>query len=135
MSRIIHHIDEIGRRKQRDVVFVAFDPGLTKGCETWTRLPIRQQIIDWLDAEDIAWTPCAHFASENHMCVYRGQIYIDVPHDPEDPGYRKVAAYFEFPDGTMRLPGVTLYHLPLSMAMTNAHHDEPGFWERWAENF
>jgi hypothetical protein len=23
----------------------------------------------------------------------------------------------------------------LSTAMKNAHHDEPGFWERWAENF
>jgi len=35
----------------------------------------------------------------------------------------------------MKIDGVVFCYLPLEMAMKNAHHDEPGFWDRWAENF
>jgi hypothetical protein len=36
-----------------------------------------------------------------------------------------VEGYFENPDGTMRLPGVAFWLLPLATAMKNAHHDNP----------
>jgi len=35
----------------------------------------------------------------------------------------------------MRHAGVRFYVMPLDYAMENAAHDEPGFWERWAEDF
>jgi hypothetical protein len=43
--------------------------------------------------------------------------------------------YLEYPDGSMRFPTVRFYFLTLEIAMQNAHHDEPGFWDKWAENF
>jgi hypothetical protein len=43
--------------------------------------------------------------------------------------------YLEYPDGTMRFKNVCFYALSLEIAMQNAHHDAPGFWEKWAENF
>jgi len=46
-----------------------------------------------------------------------------------------VQAFLEYPDGTMRFDDVKFYVVPLQDPMKNAHHDEPGFWERWAENF
>lgn len=49
--------------------------------------------------------------------------------------YQTVRYYLEQMDGTMRFPTVRFYVLPLEHAMKNAHHDEPGFWERWAEKF
>jgi hypothetical protein len=35
----------------------------------------------------------------------------------------------------MRHDGVRFYAMSLDHAMDNAEHDEPGFWERWAEGF
>ncbi len=69
------------------------------------------------------------------MESYRGQIYIDVPLDPEHADFKRLIAYFENPDGSMRLPHMKLYCLPLALAMKNAHHDEPGFWAKWLEDF
>jgi hypothetical protein len=39
------------------------------------------------------------------------------------------------PDGTFKIPGVEPWIFPLEKALENKHHDEPGFWDRWAENF
>lgn len=134
MPMLIKHIDQIGREKGRDVLYVIFHDDLSQHLD-WERLPIRQQIIDWLDANGVAWQACGHVASTSFMCSYRGQIYIDMPFDENDPAYQKLRDYLENPDGTMRFEGARFCYLPLSAAMENAHHDEPGFWERWAEKF
>ena len=60
---------------------------------------------------------------------------MDVPFDDNDPVYVLVRDYLENPDGSMRFETVVLCYLPLAIAMENAHHDEPGFWEKWAEDF
>ena len=64
-----------------------------------------------------------------------GDIYIDVPFDTDNPVFQKLSSYLETPDGVMKIDGVVFCYLPLDVAMENAHHDEPGFWEHWAENF
>jgi len=43
--------------------------------------------------------------------------------------------HLENPDGSSKVKGVTLWALTLELALKNKHHDEPGFWEKWAENF
>jgi hypothetical protein len=143
MPLLIEHIDAIARQKQRDVLFLRFsdpagqaldDDGLFSSFD-WETSAGRQAVIKWLDENQVAWHPCGDFAATNSMCSYAGQLYIDVPFDEADPIYQKVLAYLENPDGSMRLPGVLFYALQLHIAMKNAHHDEPGFWERWAENF
>lgn len=139
MPQLIQHIDAISRAKARDVVFVwfpecklTFDPDRPR-CD-WETHPARVNIIEWLDANLIAWQCCAHFASEDALRSYDGRIYIDVPFDLADPVYQKVAAYLENPDGTTRIPGARFECLPLSRALRNKHHDVPGFWEKWAED-
>ncbi len=141
MPQLIQHIDQIAREKQRAVLFLLFkkpdshpddDFGLSfdyEGCAA------RNEIQAWLTANDIEYCNCAEFASENCMMPYQGQLYIDVPFDENDPQYRKLAGYLENPDGSMKLPGVLFCYLPLEKALKNAHHDEPGFWEKWAEDF
>jgi hypothetical protein len=145
MPMMIEHIDAIARRKQRDVLYLTFidpntqsDPalGMTEPTEiAWQTLPIRQTIINWLDEQQISWCPCMHVASVNLIMSYRGQIYIDVVYDTELPIYQTLANYLELPDGTMKFREVEFWLLPLNIAMKNAEHDEPGFWERWAEKF
>lgn len=148
MPSLIEHIDAICRRKGRDVLYIVFssdapderydeeiDFGLPLTCSDWRNLSIRRQIIDWLDQQQIEWQRCGHFANEGLMLSYQGQIYVDVPFDTENPTYRRLRDYLETPEGTMRFPNATFCYLQLDSAMKNAHHDEPGFWERWAENF
>ena len=142
MPRLIHHIDAIARQKQRDVLFVTFTPvnydrfGISGDSHyDYEDDPKREEVCTWLTEHHIGWEPCGHIASENLMCSYEGQIYVDVPFDDDDQAYQLVRDYLEHPDGSMRTESVVFWCLTLERAMKNAHHDEPGFWERWAETF
>ena len=77
MPMLIKHIDAIARQKQSNVLYVVFHPpasgtqdaeeGLSADDFDWKTLPIRQQIIDWRDAQGIGWKHCGHFAHEGLM--------------------------------------------------------------------
>lgn len=145
MPMLIEHIDAIARQKQSGVLYVEFHPlardeqeEKERSCEdahAWKTLPVRQQIIDWLNAKGISWKPCGHFAQVFLAMGYKGQIYIDVPYDPSLPAYRELEAFLENPDGTIRYPEVVFGYCPLETAMKNVAHDEPGFWDKWADDF
>jgi hypothetical protein len=145
MPMLIEHIDAIARQKQRDVLYVVFNAPASDNQDEkeilgqadleWETLPIRQPIIDWLDAQGIGWKPCGHFADVNLMMGYRGRLYIDLPFDKSLPAFQVLTAFLELPDGSMRFPEATLFYCPLDKALENAAHDAPGFWARWAENF
>lgn len=139
MPVLIEHIDAIARQKQRGVLSVDFRP-TTDDSEEFFSYDYedderRQALLSWLDQHDIVWCCCAPFASEEGFEAYAGQIYIDLAMDDNDPKYCQLRDHLEYPDGSMRDSHVTFYYLPLETAMQNAHHDEPGFWERWAEDF
>lgn len=134
MPRILKHIDQIAREKNRDVLYVAFDNEIYDGYD-YKEWVSRRQLVQWLENHQISYIECSHVASENYMESYRGEIYIDVPYDENNPTYIQVRDYLENPDGSSRIPGLIFYLLPLEIAMRNKHHDEPGFWESWAENF
>ena len=143
MPQLIEHIDAIARQKQRDVLFLKFfDPENPDGeirkrnsDWNWESSVGRQSVIEWLNSNQISWQPCAEVADTNSMRSYAGQTYIDVPFEETSPVYQQVLGYLENPDGSTRRPGVWFFALTLHAAMKNAHHDEPGFWDRWAENF
>lgn len=145
MPQIIEHIDAIARKKQRTVLYLVFHPkdyferdedGMRKGPEySWQKDTVRDEILQHLDDMKIPWKKCGHFADERIMMSYLGQVYIDAPFDETNTQYQLLQAYLEYPDGSMRFPTVGFCYLPLEDAMENAHHDEPGFWDRWAEKF
>ncbi|MEX8497831.1 hypothetical protein, partial [Leptothrix ochracea] len=130
MTLLIEPIDAIARRKQRDVLKVSFQPQAQE-----LREAARQRVIDFLTAHGVAWQACGDVADEGVMASYAGQIYIDLPYEPQNPRCREILDFFEHPDGSMKDPAVALWLLRLASAMRNAHHDEPGFWDRWAERF
>jgi hypothetical protein len=138
MPVIIEHIDAIARQKQRGVLYIDFRPTtddeelFSYDYEDDER---RQALLDWLDQQGIAWCRCVEVASEDGFEDYAGQIYIDLALDESNPTYCLLRDHLECPDGSMRDSNMTFYHLPLETAMQNAHHDEPGFWERWAKDF
>ena len=131
------------RQKQRDVLFLKFSDPENPNWEikkpnsswNWESSVGRQLVIEWLNNNQISWQPCGEVADTNSMRSYAGQIYIDVPFEEANPVYQQVLGYMENPDGSTRRPGVRFFALTLHAAMKNAHHDELGFWDRWAENF
>jgi hypothetical protein len=134
MPPLIDHIDAIARRKQRDVLSIRFVTRETKLLAyDYDQDPERLRVIAWLDEHAIAWQPCGRVAGE-YLQLYIGDVYVDVPYDTTDPTYELLRGYLENPDGTMRHPRVTFEYYPLEMAMKNAHHDEPGYWDRFVED-
>ncbi len=131
---LIEHIDKIARDKGRDVLFVVFDEEIFPDTE-FEMLEVRKDLIEWFNRNSIKIIPCGNFASESGFSSYNGQLYIDVPYSENHPDYRKVSEHLECADGSSRIIGVIFCYLPLEYAMRNKHHDEPGFWEKWAENF
>ena len=132
MPLLIKHIDTIAREKQRDVLFIIFEGnenGASEIDEDWETLPLRKQIIEWLEAHGIAWSPCGEYADVNQMVSYRGQIYIDLPFDQTLPPYQALELFLENPDGSMRFHNAIFARLSLESAMKNAEYDAPGFWE------
>lgn len=135
MPVLLEHIDAIARKLGRDVLYLEFKRAKPPNREDHKVLESRKHILDWLVGEGIGWRECAPFASETTMRSYAGEVFLDVPFDRRNPLYRKVQAFLEYPDGTMRFSDVGFYIVPLELAVKNAHHDEPGFWERWADDF
>jgi len=142
MPYLIDHIDAIARQKQRAVLFVEFHPQDTEDDSPLSYLNYdyehdarRQAFMDWLDERSIGWCPCAPIADECGFESYLGQVYIDLRMDESDPTYCELRDHLEHPDGSIREDNVRFYVLKLEVAMQNAHHDEPGFWERWSETF
>ncbi|WP_254073716.1 hypothetical protein [Burkholderia sp. S171] len=135
MPVLREYIDAIGRQRQRDVLFLAFMRAERPYREDYKTVEVRTRILQWFDDELIPWQECGPYASETTLRSYAGEIFIDVRFDTDDWQYQKVQAFLEHPNGTGRFEDVRFYAVPLDFAMKNAHHDEPGFWEAWAEKF
>jgi len=147
MPQTIEYIDAIARRIKRDVMFVIFhSPSESSNLEkisnylndiefNWRSCQTRTDLIAWLDSNGIGWTPCGHVGNPKIMAGYRGQIYIDLPYDVASPVYQALDKYLELPDGQSRFQDATFCVLGLGVAMKNAAHDEPGFWEKQANDF
>ena len=136
MPYLIKTIDQIAREKQRDVLFLDFPE--VQESETffdYEQCEARKLVINWLEKNNIHFYPCGYVASENGFASSDGRLYLDVVFDVNDETYKILSNFLENPDGTMKIPGVRFCYLPLKMAMKNAHHDEPGFWGKWAEDF
>jgi len=137
MPEQIEYIDAIARKKRRAVLYLEFHPRPFKEWRNYRYEDdsTRAAVLGWFDAHGVPWIECGPFADPCVMAPYLGQVYLDVPYDDNLPAYRLLRDYLEHPDGSMRHEGIRFYALSLEHAMQNVEHDEPGFWERWAEDF
>jgi len=134
MPLLLEHIDKIAREKKRDVIFINFDKEIFPSYD-WENYDERNNLIKWLKKNEISYEMCGPIACECGWESYRGQLYIDLPIDENNTKYQLLCEHLDGPNGTFKIPGVEAWIMPLSVAMENAHHDEPGFWDKWAENF
>ncbi|MET0208281.1 MAG: hypothetical protein ABW220_04520 [Burkholderiaceae bacterium] len=137
MPALIEHIDAIARRKGRAALYLEFHPqdAAERRAYHHEQDPMRARVLAWLDANGVPWRPCGPLANPSVMASWRGQVYLDLPWDEALPAYQVLRDYLELPDGSMRHAGVRFYAMPLELAMENAEHDEPGYWQRRAEKF
>ncbi len=137
MPALIEHIDAIARQKGRAALYLEFHPQAAAERRAYDHEqdPMRVQVLAWLDANGVPWRPCGPLANPSVMASWRGQVYLDLPWDEDLPAYQVLRDYLELPDGSMRHAGVRFYAMPLELAMENAEHDEPGYWQRRAEEF
>lgn len=137
MPQLIEHIDAIARKVGRDVLYLSFSTGKIRDrlAEQWEDHPARRMVTAWLDVNGYAWSPCGEVANENCLVPYLGSIYIATPFERANPDYLRLEAYLEYPDGSPRVANTRFFVLPLEVAMRNAHHDDPNFWEKWAARF
>ena len=139
----ISHIDAISRKNGADAFFIDFVVPLQFNGNRLSALSkpnngeisVRDQIIEWLGSNGICWEPCGDFACLDRYDKYRGQIYIDVPCDPQNSIYRRVIEFLETPNGASRFDGVECKICPHELALKNKSHDQIGFWDKWAEEF
>jgi len=134
MPQILEHIDKIAREKNRDVIFINFNEDIFSNYD-YSEDAERNKLIKWLDENKIPYSECAPVASELGWGSYRGQLYIDIPKDDKNEKYQLICDHLISPDGSFKISGVEAWIIPLQVALKNKHHDEPGFWDKWAENF
>ena len=88
--------------------------------------------MEWLDKNNISYKQCGGIACDGVISApWEGEIYIDVIFDEDNEDYKKLVAFLENEDGSMRIPKVKFYYLALEVALKNKHHDEPGYWDNW----
>ena len=135
MPQILKHIDKIARDKQRDVLFVNFKDPNDEFSFEYENFQHRQDLLQWLDTHKIKYEKCGTIASELGWEAYRGQVYIDLPFDETNEQYVALDKHLMTENNEFKIEGVEFYYLPLEVAMKISHHDEPGFWDKWAEDF
>lgn len=134
---LIQHIDAICRKLGHDVLFIEFHPEQREQQRRYEFMfdGQRADLLRQLDQLGIGYWPCGPVANPLRMESYRGQMYVEVPCDPDAPAYQAICRLLGPPGGESGFDNVRFKRLSLDTALLNSAHDEPGFWERWAEGF
>ncbi len=126
MPKILKHIDQIGREKNRDVLYIEFDRKVFAGYR-YQNYQNRAELIEWLKTNDIAYEECFGYASDTGDESYKGQLYIDIPFDETLEKYNLLNNHIELKDGELRFEGIGLWTLLLEDANKNAFMDDPDY--------
>ena len=121
MPYLVYHIDEIGRRKKRNVIVLRFNRAEATSLEKHRKNiePKRKMIIEWLSKRKIKWQPCYDVFSGHIELPYDGHIYIDLSVDKKDHTYLELCKLLENEDETPKFKGVGLWILRYSDAKKN----------------
>lgn len=123
MPAIISYIYDIVIENNRGALFISFHKDL-KATELirfrYQDHTPRTEFIDWLEHQKINYSPAAL-----DYYNYLGELYVDVPYDPNDPSYKVLSEHLETEDGHSKIEGVYFYYLPLENALEikKQHHE------------
>ena len=133
MPMLIQYIDKIAVQKQRDVLLVRFTKAPFVGneeypepVEDWEKCSARQVFLQWCQDNSILATPCGPASNSGWIVGYFGDLYIDVPNEPDNADFHKLSDHLEHPDGRMKQPHDTFYLFPLDVAEHCQHKSQSG---------
>lgn len=124
MPTLLHHIDEIACQRQHDVIFVEFHHFGSKHPQDYLTNESRTAIVNWLTDNNIPHWECSSMPSGFGSIRYRGEIYIDVAYDRDDPLYLMIESFLENPDETMRFEGALFRGITLESCMLHRMWNE-----------
>jgi len=130
MPRILKYIDEISRRLSRDVligmpdenIFRTYMFGSTKAQKkAMVRcMETHRRAVKFLKREGISWEDCFGIEQSNFLIrPWFGEMFIDIPNDPQDIKYKKVCSFFENKDGSPKFRHYHIFILPYEVAVSN----------------
>jgi len=121
MPQLIMHIDQLAMENRRDALFVEFaenfvDNKRTGRREYYKASETRKRLIQFLEENQIDAQECGPPSNSGYMCGYWGNLYIHVPYDESNSDYRKVQAFLEHEDGSMRFSDARFCYFPYEHA-------------------
>ena len=134
MPQILKSIDQLGREKKRDVLYVFFANPQEKSYIK--DHPRRPEVIDFLEKNQIPYEKCYPYWHKDWIQIpYYGHLYIDIPFEKSLPKYQLLEDYFEMQildkngqlENIMKDPEVIFACLPYSDSLENAFMDEEGY--------
>ncbi len=103
MPRVLRYRDQICTEKDRDILFMQFNPKFVLEDDIDVDdIPIRKKTLEWLEDNNIEVEWCGPASNSGLISGYFGDFYIDVPYDEENPTYQKLQKYFEDENGELR---------------------------------
>ena len=110
MPMLVERIDDIARQKQRGVLFIVINKknNLSRTDEN----KLKNKIIKWLTTNNMKHDYCIPLGVDVGVDsifppspqLMGKSLYIDVPFDETNKQYIKLSGYFEYSDGTVRIP-------------------------------
>ena len=125
MKGYIRYIDECAMSVDRDVLYIMFHPEEQDNLEAFINAEdkydyksdeIRDDVLSKITDMGVQYWPCFCYPTIVGGGVWRGEVCLDVPHDPKNKLYKKVNDYFENKDGTMKIESVRFCYYPISAA-------------------
>jgi len=121
MPQIIKHIDQLAMDNRRDALYVEFArtfKGNKRSAtqEYYKTSDTRKRLIKFLEENQIGLAECGPPSNSGYMGGYWGDIYIHVPFDENDADYKKVEAFLENEDGSMKFDDARFCYFPYEWA-------------------
>lgn len=123
MRLYAQHIDVIAREKQRDVLFIHFEDYVETDDQESDS--VRDQVLAWLETNEIPFEPCLGFEGEDEIQSYLGDVYVDIAYDEKNKQYQLLKDYLEDEEGNMKIEGVFFFVLSLEDASDDQQADFP----------
>lgn len=115
-----YFIDEIARRKERDVIVILCGPpSEATQAEVEAVGRVRDLIVVWLAARQINWEPCFGYYSGDVAERYAGHMFVDVPYSMQHPDFVALHRLLTNEDGSGRTVGISLGVCRLHSAVRN----------------
>ena len=121
MPQLVKHIDQLAMDNRRDVLYALFAECFEEGkrfgsMEYYKQSDTRKRLLEFLNENQIGSVECGPPSNSGYMSGYTGDLYIHVPYDENDADYKKVEAFLEKEDGSMKFDDACFYYFTYEWA-------------------